>query len=436
MKYFRTSKLSDKQVMKLATDFIETFNGSGNLNIAGLSVSFDSAKLDGFFKKPNTFAIDRFDLTASESVLILRFRRGVGGDADRIDTDRVPSPYFDDISLELGSRSNTSLAAPSTDVVLNAVELVQKHVIMPHLQVGGSANSGIEDALGEQFARMNELFSELTDRAHRRLLELDEIHAQRLTSLSDKERSQEEALTARSAELENSYLEKTSELRRREEDLNNRAHMHARRTLGQKITNDIQLRLNQAIVPLGTSSLRWGVFVLTLAGGAFLAWLAWFSLSEFAQVVTAPDSKTPAMASISDPSAIFLLVRGALAAFGAVGFLLYAITWLKAMYLDDLRAQRELERYSIDLNRASWAIETIMEAKNVGAEIPAAVVNGVTKNLFDQHHGTGKERGATGDALANLLRASASAKFGTNGAEFTVNRGGTNKLAAALNDEE
>ncbi|WP_155249392.1 hypothetical protein [Rhizobium etli] len=422
--------------MKLATDFMENFKASGNFNIAGLSVPVDSAKQNGYFQKSNTFAIDKFDLTASESVLVLRFRRGVGGDAERIDKDRTPSPYFDDISLELGSRSNTNLAVPDADVLLNAIELVQKHVIMPHLQVEGSANTEIEDALGEQFARMNALFSELTDRAHRRLLELDEIHAQRLTSISDKERSQEEALTARSAELENSYLEKSSELRRREEDLNNRAHMHARRTLGQKITTDIQQRLSQAIVPLGTSALRWGVFALTLAGGAFLAWLAWFSLSEFAQLVAAPDSKTPAIASISDPSAIFLLVRGALAAFGAVAFLLYAITWLKAMYQDDLRAQRELERYSIDLNRASWAIETIMEAKNVGAEIPAALVNGVTKNLFDQHHGTGKERGASGDALANLLRASASAKFGTNGAEFTVNRGGTNKLAAALNEEE
>lgn len=74
-----------------------------------------------------------------------------------------------------------------------------------------------------------------------------------------------------------------------------------------------------------------------------------------------------------------------------------------------------------------------MEAKaNNEVAIPDALISGVTKHLFD-HAANGRHRSEE-PAHATLLRSSAAAKFGPNGAEFEVNKKGANRLADSLEE--
>ena len=59
----------------------------------------------------------------------------------------------------------------------------------------------------------------------------------------------------------------------------------------------------------------------------------------------------------------FLMLKGVLSSIGSVGFLLYSLKWLRELYNYDNNRQKELEMYAYDINRASWAIETIMESQ-------------------------------------------------------------------------
>ncbi|THK35661.1 hypothetical protein EHS39_23865 [Ensifer sp. MPMI2T] len=443
MQIFRTGRLNDKQVLKLAEEFIrQQGQAGGHLKIAGKNIPFETDRARELFGKPSSFIIDAVDISSQDNTLILRFRRGVGGQDQNIDQGRTASPFYDEVAVD--AQRNP---APSAEAIVECLTLVQKHVVVPEVAKNDEALA----LLSAQYAQLNELFTELTQSGHKRLLELDELHAKRLGELSEKERLLEERITQRKAELEHEYQDRSSDLRRREEDLNNRAHMHARRTLGKEITDRIQGRLAMAMLPRRTSMISWGIFLLTLLGALGLAWLAYFSLTEFAAVVeplspavrmspadptntsAAAGTATTSAALLDNPLAIFLLLRGTLSAFVSVGFLVYAISWLKAIYHDDVRARRELERYSIDLSRASWAVETIMEAKaHNEVAIPDALINGVTRHLFEQT-GNGRNKGDE-PPLATLLRSSATAKFGPNGAEFEVNKKGANRLADSLEE--
>ena len=133
----------------------------------------------------------------------------------------------------------------------------------------------------------------------------------------------------------------------------------------------------------------------------------------------------------------FLLLRGIFASVGAIAFLIYALQWLRNLYLDDVRVQRELERYSYDINRASWAIETIMEMNSKeGKQLPLAWVEGVCRNLFGAVTNHEKDRSNLESFGSAILRSSAKAKIGTDGLEFELNRKGAKALAKALDNEE
>ena len=119
----------------------------------------------------------------------------------------------------------------------------------------------------------------------------------------------------------------------------------------------------------------------------------------------------------------------------AVGFLVYAINWLRTIYLDDVRAERRYEKQGHDIDRASFVIETIMEVgdKEHGG-VPDAWVEGVCRNLFQDSADQGSDSSPS-SALASLLNNVAGAKLGPNGLEFAMKRGDARRIAKKINGD-
>ncbi|TIW97729.1 hypothetical protein [Mesorhizobium sp.] len=266
-------------------------------------------------------------------------------------------------------------------------------------------------------------------------LALETEFAERHSALKAEMEGRQAKLDEAAAQLQEEAAKREEALAQRTRELDDRDHIHARRKLREDITKGIEARLASAIVPMRTSVIGWVVFGISVGVAGFLGWVSVASLVEYVAIVQAAAAKS--LDPVSDftiQQGWFLLGRGAITGALSVAFLVYAITWLKSIYHADVRAQRELERYSIDLNRASWAVETIMEAKKDGGNIPDILVAGVSRNLFDG--GAGKDHsGSQTDGLGSLLRASAKAKITTNGAEFEVNSRGANRLARELDGE-
>ncbi|MDE3241019.1 MAG: hypothetical protein KGN33_18840, partial [Paracoccaceae bacterium] len=123
-----------------------------------------------------------------------------------------------------------------------------------------------------------------------------------------------------------------------------------------------------------------------------------------------------------------IIAKSIAASAAGTGFIAYAIAWLRRIYLDDISVERSLERYALDVDRASWSIETLMEmAKQENAEIPEAWIKGVCNDLFVTS--TEKEEPTALQALGAMMDVAAGAEIGSNGAKIVLNRKGTKAIA-------
>lgn len=435
---FRFGKMADAQVIAMfATVRAQHGCQSGSFGIgSGISVQFDDDETIRLLSQGSGGAIDAGDLTIDSRKFTLHFRRGITSDHN-IDREREPSPYFDSVGISPGTET-----APGAEELIKFIQHIEAQLVRPLFNDGAPGEAA--DLLQAQLTRLSGLYEGMIRGIDDQRGALDAEHRERMKQLADAEAVYRAACDQEKAQHAEELAAERDALARREEILDNRDHIHARRGLREAITKDIQNRLEQAIVPTRTQWMRWGVFALALIASVALGIFAWLSLSEFATLASAAALQATGTAILDSADALnaqlmregegwVLLGRGVLSTFGALGFVAYAIGWLRRVYYDDVRVQRELERYSIDLNRASWAIETIMEAKRAGdVAIPEAVIVGVTKNLFDAPDA--REGVTQSDALAALLRSTARAKLGPAGAEFELNGRGAKKLASELKE--
>ena len=223
-------------------------------------------------------------------------------------------------------------------------------------------------------------------------------------------------------EKEQASLNKVKEeLDDRQQELDDRQHMHARRDLRERIAKNFKARADKPLISRHTSYIRWAVFCLTLTFGVAIGY---FGIEGFGEAVDA--------ASNGDPPqwlTIGLLVRSFLLPILGVGFIVYAINWLRVVYLDDVRTERRYESNGDDIDRASFVIETLMEVgEKEKVDVPDAWVEGVCRNLFaDRGEGGGSK--VPSDAVTLLLEAISGAKIGPDGTEISVDRRGARRLA-------
>lgn len=437
----RVARMTDRQILKLIDALVAELSGKvQSLQISGVAVDRDSEAVADLSKGKDIGAISAVDFRVSEERVFVKFRRGIGGTAIGIDNaERTASPYFDEI--EIGVERTSQPQRPfNTEIILQAQRLVIEHTRLPSdgAVVGSAAEAS--DLLKLQFAQLNEQLSEVNAAAFKRREELESEYSEKRRHFEDELARNAEQVRDKVAELEENHKHRLEELEDRERQLDDRDHIHVRRQLRTHITDAIATQLKEKLVPPNASRMRWSIFCLMMLGAASLAGLSAWSLHEFGRIISlasttsenAPllEGATNAISQVDRGFHWLVLLRGFAAGAVAIAFLLYAISWLKRVYHDEVSTRRELQRYATDLNRASWAIETIMEAKSGGEfVIPDAIIAGMTRNLFDSQKSGSAAAETSANALAELLRTSGRARFGPNGAEFELSGRGANRLA-------
>ncbi|MFH1157583.1 MAG: hypothetical protein V1721_01670 [Pseudomonadota bacterium] len=93
--------------------------------------------------------------------------------------------------------------------------------------------------------------------------------------------------------------------------------------------------------------------------------------------------------------------------------------------------ERDFERYAYDINRASWAIETIMDiTKNEGKLPPQTWIEAVCNNLFQRDEKDNNDREVS--PIESILSASARLEYGPEGTKFEIDKGGVKKLSKEI----
>jgi hypothetical protein len=107
---------------------------------------------------------------------------------------------------------------------------------------------------------------------------------------------------------------------------------------------------------------------------------------------------------------------------GLLGTILYYIRWQNRWAEQHASSEFQLQQFHIDVNRANWVIESCLEwRKETESVIPTALLESITKNLFDNKTDDIEKAVHPSDELASALLGSASKlkmKIGENELEF------------------
>ena len=440
----RTAKLTDRQVIDIfyavKDDELEepihiSLGPNLAINISSLNRDDEQVKMLDNARH----AIEHAKLSVRSNIS-MEFYRGICEDVNQPNNKRQPSQYYDEIFFHLSDRAKRG---ESIKQIIECVDIIESilptksppfstektHDTIDVLQTEIASLSNMYQKmlsdLAEERVQFRKIFDE--ERSQFRKEVEEEIRATREKIKEEKADHRREMSSAsyefeKNNEKERESIDKLKkELDDRKQELDDRHHMHARRELRNQIATNFKERAGRPLISPRASLIRWFVFWLTLIAGAAIGY---FGVEGFRE-----SFETTAKGNSPQWLIVSLLVKSVLSLFLAVGFVAYAINWLRVVYLDDVRMERRYESNGDDIDRASFVIETLIEVgEKESVDVPDAWVEGVCRNLFaDKGGGTGSK--APSDAVTMLLEAISGAKFGPDGTEFSLDRRGAKKLA-------
>lgn len=405
----KTPRLPDSEIIRLLDKLTESFQVRSVYAVLSYKPRYNVSRDDELLEdvSANTFTLEGAEFD-SEGFSV-SYRRGV---SDENWNDRESSALYDEIKLSFGENPK-----PEPKTVFSLRQLITSQIPSFDTDAQQRVPSQTEEFVQTQFAQLQAHVTAMADRFDSRQAELDEYrrqlereHAERLNELAEQRKELKLGIEKERTELD--------ELRK---ELDDRDYMHVRRQLREKITERIKTRLKEPFVSprnqlIGLSIVLLSVFTSTL--------LALFSYEAQQQLT----SSSPVSASFWT-----LMFKSLISGAGAVVFIVYAISWLRKTYIDNVAAERDLERYSLDMDRASWSIETLMElSKQDQATVPTAWVEGVCNGLFSSEKPA--EAPSSLQALGAIMGVAGEAEVGPEGAKIKLNRRGTKAVAKEVEE--
>lgn len=246
------------------------------------------------------------------------------------------------------------------------------------------------EALNEQLIRGSEEFRKTVEKDYReRSKELEGKFDERTTELNSQIDEKRAAL-----------IDREEKLAKRIQDVDDRQNTHVRRELRTEILDEIRKRTNEFKLTKGTNNLRWPIHLVCLAlVGALGASAIYYAIESIKALSANPVSNVALMVLVSKQ----LLLSGA---FGAS--VVFYVRWMNTWFSQHATTEFQLRQFQLDIERASWVVETALEWKDAkGSTIPSELLGPISNNLF------GSNEEATGEAtpadeLASALLGTAS----------------------------
>jgi hypothetical protein len=423
-----TGKLSDSQILALFNAIATEFETDAPTFACGpISASYDDVK--ALVNKERTFFVSRASCNIEAGKITVQYMRGestLNSHQNTLNVHlRTPSPYFDEIIITPTANYNNQPQRPTIQELAKLEKTVRSYIILKqHKDIEAAGGSAI-DVLQKELAALTEVHGQLI----RDTVELRQVvakeHEAKLAEIVEREKKGHATLIADKDRIEKELATQKETLEAKQKELDDRNHMHVRRALRGQITDDIKARVSGTLLTRRSRVLGAGVFVLSLICAAGAGWFSSLSYAAFADVL----AQKPESFVGREWALLVLGIRTTLAVLASLGFLVYALTWLRRTYDEDVKLNNDLQRYALDLNRASWVIETVMEmSAKEGQTPPAKWVDGVTHGMF-QAPGYGDDGVTPLEALGTLLNVTARAEVGPNGTKLEFDGKNLKKIA-------
>ncbi|MGJ5153031.1 hypothetical protein [Bradyrhizobium sp. HKCCYLR1023] len=263
----------------------------------------------------------------------------------------------------------------------------------------------LQTSFGQQIEKITNWTVEQTAALEQHKLRLAEETAAERDRLSKEYESRVEQLRTSAEELEG---------KRRE--LDDRAYMHARRGIRADLQKTIKERQQKFALTPETRRLRTPVHVaLTL----LLIALAAANYATLQAILKLDLDK--ATTSIL----VWTFGKQTIVTLAFVGILLFYVRWMNRWFEQHAAAEFLLKQFELDIDRASWVVETAMEwRRDQQAEIPASLLDGITRNLFSDRHDTTQAHSAADDLASALVGNASQLKLKVGENELNFDRKG------------
>lgn len=246
------------------------------------------------------------------------------------------------------------------------------------------------ESLNEELIRGSEKFRKSIEKDYReRSKKLESNFDERTVELNDQVDEKRAAL-----------IEREEKLAKRIQEVDDRQNTHVRRELRTEILDEIRNRTTEFKLTKGTNNLRWPIHIVCISLACLLGASAVYYAVESISALTKEPLNNIALAVLVSKQ---LLLSGA---FGAS--VVFYVRWMNAWFSQHATTEFQLRQFQLDIERASWVVETALEWKDVkGSTIPAELLGPISSNLFGSND-AGSSEVAPADELASALLGTAS----------------------------
>ncbi|MCC4300204.1 hypothetical protein [Aurantimonas coralicida] len=403
----------------------------GNWSLQAGDIDLTPILADLRMRKAVSHMIERASITVDNNNFVVRFCRGMGGH---------PSPHYDEFQLEPRPNRN-----PSPATLIRIEDVIRSKIKFPTPSLSSKTQEQVAGLLEKEMSTLASMHHQLLADALSVRTQYEEQETERRAAF-EKEQQEAQAVLRREEEASKARIaHEQSVLDERLKEFDFSDHMRARRKLREDITTQVREFLKRpasstmsdmkfyfvisfCAMAAGVSGLlAYESFqsFISLAGRATDEYLALVrSVASQASVDAAelgPATQTSTVPSVDNTYLLWMLgVRGALLSAVAVGFMAYLVSMIRKSHDEDVRTLREFQRYGMDINRASWVIETAMEmTTKEGATLPDRWVEGACAGLFQS--GSGKEGEVSSlAALGAVMGLGPEVAIGPEGASFKI----------------
>lgn len=379
-----------KELAKHTEAGIFNITALGFAEVGNVNANDDNNDIVNLIIKKNSAIIDRISMKCQG--LSINFHRG--GQSDPIDK----SGFFDEIILNKNDRFPTD---PQVAIELIAIINRKLKAFDPKRSLPGNTEEQVQfDAIHTStIERLESLNESLLQSTHDYRIQLDNEFGVKSDKLENTTKNNRTNLEAEYITKETALNIEIAQLEAKRKELDDNSNTHARREIRRDILKEIKARQSKFSLTTGTNDLRKPIGIAMIGLITVFVILGAVSAIEFYDALKGSDYNKILIAGIKQT-----IYSG-----GAIGSIIFMIRWMNRWFEIHSQSEFELKHFELDMERASWLVETSLEWKDAkGTAIPAELLESLSNNLFAKDKQKIDPLHHPADQLASALMGSAS----------------------------
>lgn len=338
------------------------------------------------------------------------------------DSNRL-SPFYDEIKIN----HNNNPGGLEQDQRLRLIELLNSKVMLGNVyrrdEVAARSIEDLQSIYHSTVLKLETAFADQIEKITSWTVEQTSALEQHKVKLTEETATEREQLR-KEYETKLDALKLESEaLEERRKALDDRDYMHARRGIRSDLQKTIKERQQKFTLTPETRKLRWPVHIAMITLLLALAAANYVNLEILLKFDMTSASAVATALAIGKQTALTALL---------IGTLLFYVRWMNRWFEQHAAAEFILKQFELDIDRASWVVETAMEwRRDQQSEIPAPLLEGITRDLFSDHNGSPEAHSAADDLASALVGNASQLKLRLGENEVSFDRKGVAGLAKA-----